>query len=72
MGNSRNIVRRILQYADDAGVLLHAADDSRVHCIPYRRQRLIAGYLCVRRLTSAATVSRTQNAALSRLPSLSE
>jgi aminoethylphosphonate catabolism LysR family transcriptional regulator len=41
MGDSRNIIGRILQYADDVGVLLHAVDDSRVHCIPFRRQRLI-------------------------------
>jgi aminoethylphosphonate catabolism LysR family transcriptional regulator len=41
MGDSRNIIGRILQYADDVGVLLHSIDDSRMHCIPFRRQRLI-------------------------------
>lgn len=41
MGDSRHIIGRILEHADDVGVLLHAVDDGRVYCIPFRRQRLI-------------------------------
>ncbi len=41
VGDSRQIVERILDYRDDVGLLLHAVDDERVHCMPYRRQALI-------------------------------
>lgn len=41
MGDSRQIVEGILDHRDDVGVLLHAVDDERVHCMPYRRQALI-------------------------------
>lgn len=41
VGDSRQIVERIVDHRDDVGVLLHAVDDERVHCMPYRRQALI-------------------------------
>jgi LysR family transcriptional regulator, low CO2-responsive transcriptional regulator len=41
VGDSRQIVESILDYRDDVGVLLHAVDDHRVYCVPYRRQALI-------------------------------
>lgn len=41
VGDSRQIVDSILDHRDDVGVMLHAVDDPRVHCIPYRRQALI-------------------------------
>ncbi len=41
VGDSRQIVEKILDHRDDVGALLHAVDDERVHCVPYRRQALI-------------------------------
>ncbi len=41
VGDSRQIVARILDHRDDVGVLLHAVSDERVFCVPYRRQALI-------------------------------
>lgn len=41
VGDSRQIVERVLDYRGDLGVLVHAVDDPRIHCVPYRRQRLI-------------------------------
>jgi DNA-binding transcriptional LysR family regulator len=41
VGDSRQIVDGILDHRADVGVMLHAVDDERVHCIPYRRQPLI-------------------------------
>jgi aminoethylphosphonate catabolism LysR family transcriptional regulator len=41
IGDSREIVARILESRDDLGLLLHAVLDERVHCIPYRRQPLV-------------------------------
>ena len=41
VGDSRQIVDSILDHRDDVGVMLHAVNDPRVHCIPYRRQALI-------------------------------
>ena len=41
VGDSRQIVDSILDHRDDVGVMLHAVDDPRVHCTPYRRQALI-------------------------------
>jgi DNA-binding transcriptional LysR family regulator len=34
VGDSRQIVDSILDHRDDVGVMLHAVDDPRVHCIP--------------------------------------
>jgi DNA-binding transcriptional LysR family regulator len=41
VGDSRQIVESILDHRDDVGVMLHAVNDHRVYCIPYRRQALI-------------------------------
>lgn len=41
VGDSRQIVEKIVDHRDDVGVLLHAVNDARVHCIPYRRQALV-------------------------------
>ena len=41
VGDSRQIVDSILDHRDDVCVMLHAVDDQRMHCIPYRRQPLI-------------------------------
>lgn len=41
LGDSRQIVERILDYQDDLGVLVHPVDDARMHCVPFRRQRLV-------------------------------
>ena len=41
VGDSRKIVESILDHRDDVGVMLHAVNDHRVHCVPYRRQPLL-------------------------------
>ena len=41
VGDSRQIVDKILDHRDDVGLLLHAVKDERVHCIPYRQQALM-------------------------------
>jgi LysR family transcriptional regulator, low CO2-responsive transcriptional regulator len=41
IGDSRTVAARVLDQQDDLGVLLHAVDDPRVHCLPYRRQPLV-------------------------------
>ena len=41
VGDSRQILEQVLDYRGDLGVLVHAVDDPRIHCVPYRRQRLI-------------------------------
>lgn len=41
MGDSRAVVQGVLDHEHDLGVLLHAVDDARVHCLPYRRQPLV-------------------------------
>ena len=41
VGDSRQIVESILDHRDDVGVMLHAVNDHRVYCAPYRRQPLI-------------------------------
>lgn len=41
MGDSRAITARILDHADDVGVLLHAVDDDRVHSMAHGRQPLV-------------------------------
>ncbi|HVF15264.1 MAG TPA: LysR substrate-binding domain-containing protein, partial [Steroidobacteraceae bacterium] len=40
VGDSQQIVEKILSYQADVGVLVHSVDDERVECIPFRRQRL--------------------------------
>ena len=53
MGDSRQVVARVLDLQDDLGVVLHAVADERVHCLPFRRQPLLvfapAGHLLARR-----------------------
>lgn len=39
--DSRQVLARVLDLQDDLGVLLHAVDDERVICLPYRRQPLV-------------------------------
>lgn len=41
VADSRQIAERILGEQEDVGILLHAVDDPRVHCVPYRRQPLV-------------------------------
>jgi aminoethylphosphonate catabolism LysR family transcriptional regulator len=41
LGDSRQIVERILDYQGDIGVLVHPVDDPRLHCVPLRRQKLV-------------------------------
>ncbi|MFM1989943.1 MAG: hypothetical protein RJA99_2900 [Pseudomonadota bacterium] len=40
VGDSREIVERVLDQRGDLGVLVHAVEDPRIHCVPYRRQPL--------------------------------
>lgn len=53
IGDSRTVAARVLDQQDDLGVLLHAVDDPRVHCMPFRRQPLVvfapAGHALARR-----------------------
>lgn len=41
VGDSSEIVERVLDQRGDVGVLVHPVDDPRIHCVPYRRQRLV-------------------------------
>lgn len=41
VGDSSQIVERVLNYQADVGVLVHDVRDERVHSIPFRRQRLV-------------------------------
>ncbi|MFZ5562076.1 MAG: LysR substrate-binding domain-containing protein [Pseudomonadota bacterium] len=41
IGDSRQIVERVRGHRADVGVLLHGVDDADVHCLPYRRQKLL-------------------------------
>lgn len=41
VGDSRQIVERVLDYRGDLGVLVHPVDDPRIHCVPFRRQQLV-------------------------------
>ena len=41
VGDSREIVERVLDQRGDLGVLVHPVEDARIHCVPYRRQRLV-------------------------------
>lgn len=53
IGDSQQVVARILEHRDDVGVLLHPVNDARVYCVPYRRQPLLvfapAGHALTRR-----------------------
>jgi aminoethylphosphonate catabolism LysR family transcriptional regulator len=41
LGDSREIVERILDYRGDVGLLVHAVDDPRILCQPHRKQPLV-------------------------------
>ena len=41
VGDSREIVEHVLDRRGDLGVLVHSVRDPRIHCVPYRRQRLV-------------------------------
>lgn len=41
VGDSSQVVDRILNYHVDVGVLVHDVQDERVHSIPFRRQKLV-------------------------------
>lgn len=41
IGDSRQILERILGYEGDVGLLVHAVDDQRILCVPHRRQPLV-------------------------------
>lgn len=41
LGDSRQITQRVLEHQDDIGLVLHPVDDPAVHCVPYKRQRLV-------------------------------
>lgn len=41
VGDSRRVVQRVAGHEDDVGMLLHAVDDPKIHCVPFRRQSLI-------------------------------
>jgi len=41
MGDSSDVVERILDYRGDLGVLVHRVDDPRIHCVPFRKQPLL-------------------------------
>lgn len=41
LGDSGQIVEQILDYKGDLGVLVHAVDDPRIHCVAFRRQQLL-------------------------------
>lgn len=41
VGDSRDIVQRVLAYQGDLAMPLNAVDDARLFCLPYRRQRLV-------------------------------
>jgi len=41
VGDSRQIVERVLDYRGDVGVLVHAVGDPRILCMPYRKQPLV-------------------------------
>lgn len=56
VGDSRQIVERILGYDGDVGVLVHAVDDARILCVPFRRQRLIVFAPATHRLAPSRKV----------------
>lgn len=41
VGDSSQVVERIVNYQADVGVLVHEVQDERVECIPFRRQPLV-------------------------------
>ncbi|MEJ1960787.1 MAG: LysR substrate-binding domain-containing protein [Gammaproteobacteria bacterium] len=41
VGDSREVVQRVLGYNSDVGVLVHAEQDSRLHLLPLRKQPVV-------------------------------
>lgn len=41
LGDSKEVLARIIDREDDIGVLLHAVEDPRVCCLPHRKQPLV-------------------------------
>jgi LysR family transcriptional regulator, low CO2-responsive transcriptional regulator len=41
VGDSRQITERVQAHQDDIGLVLHRVDDPAMHCVPFRRQKLI-------------------------------
>jgi LysR family transcriptional regulator, low CO2-responsive transcriptional regulator len=41
VGDSQQIIERILDFQCDIGVPVHGVNDPALHCVPYRRQRLV-------------------------------
>src|SRR5215475_6684731 len=41
VGDSREVVERILSYNSDVGVLVHAEEDPRLHLLPLRKQPVV-------------------------------
>jgi aminoethylphosphonate catabolism LysR family transcriptional regulator len=56
MGDSREVVARVVNLQDDVGVLLHAVNDPRMLCLPYRRQPLAVFAPAGHELAQRATV----------------
>lgn len=40
-GDSSQIMDQVINYRSDAGILVHAVEDPRIDCIPYRKQPLV-------------------------------
>lgn len=41
VGDSKQIIERVLDFQCDIGVPVHGVRDPRLHCVPYRKQRLV-------------------------------
>jgi LysR family transcriptional regulator, low CO2-responsive transcriptional regulator len=41
VGDSRNVVREVIEQRQDIGLILHAVNDPLVHCVPFRLQPLV-------------------------------
>jgi LysR family transcriptional regulator, low CO2-responsive transcriptional regulator len=41
VGDSKQIIERVLDFQCDIGVPVHGVSDPALHCIPYRKQRLV-------------------------------
>jgi DNA-binding transcriptional LysR family regulator len=42
VGDSKQIIERALDFQRDIGVPVHGVRDPRLHCVPYRKQHLVA------------------------------
>jgi DNA-binding transcriptional LysR family regulator len=57
LGDSGQIVERILGYQGDVGVLVHGVEDPQILCLPYRRQPLVVFCATAHPLASLPTPS---------------